>query len=123
VHLWSPAPGRSSVAHLRISPRAAGNGSELGNIVISEQGVMDAGRLTRAKRIYGRERPIPTKSVMMSRSLSGPWRKARLGTNGPATRTNCQPCLCDIGSRALSLPVGHFTSTSIRIQGWIQHSK
>jgi hypothetical protein len=50
------------------------------------------------------------------------WHRSEL-TDVTATRTNCQPCLCDIGSRALSLPVGHFTSTSIRIQGWIQHSK
>lgn len=41
MHVWSPAPGRSSVADLLPSPPLMETVSELGNIVISEQGVVD----------------------------------------------------------------------------------
>lgn len=37
-----------------------------------------ARRLTRAKRIYGRERPIPRKSVKMSRSIVWPMKESKI---------------------------------------------
>ena len=72
-----------------------------------------------SEKICGREKAHPYGKCKDEPS----GKESKIRHEGPPPPARAASAASAISDRSLSLPVDHFTSTFMRIQGWIQHSK